>query len=84
MLHRKVRRQNWCFQHNKQATKTSNNSSIIVLYYSILQNQIKQFLFAMAMLVICRIFGAKPLLIKKQAPKAPKTSELWIRTRKSG
>ena len=36
------------------------------------------------MLVICRIFGAKPLLIKKQAPKAPKTSELWIRTRKSG
>lgn len=38
----------------------------------------------MAMLVICRIFGAKPLLIKKQAPKAPKASELWIRTRKSG
>lgn len=36
------------------------------------------------MLTICRIFGAKPLLKKKQAPKAPKTTALWIRTRKNG
>lgn len=63
MLHRKVSRKNQPFSNSKQVAKTGNDNGKNRLKYSILQKSKIFPLFAMAMSVICRNFGAKSLLI---------------------
>ena len=62
-LYRKVSRKNQDFTDSNQTAKTGNNNGKTRLKYSILQKSEIFPLFAMAMSVICRNFGAKSLLI---------------------
>jgi hypothetical protein len=63
ILHRKIERKNQPFSNSKQVAKTGNDNGKNRLKYSILQKSEIFPLFAMAMSVICRNFGAKSLLI---------------------
>ena len=63
MVRRKVSRKNQDFTDSKQIAKTGNNNGKNILKYRILQNSEIFPLFAMALSVICRNFGAKSLLI---------------------
>lgn len=63
LLLRKVSRKNQDFTDSKQIAKTGNNNGKNRLKYRILQKSEIFPLFAMALSVICRNFGAKSLLI---------------------
>ena len=63
MLHRQIERKNQPFSNSNKTAKTGNDNGKNRLKYSILQKSEIFPLFAMAMSVICRNFGAKSLLI---------------------